>query len=180
MSTPVLIDGDTAELLDPDAIREDCAATVREASRRGVAVAHEAVDIAIEQGRALLVARRTFPSDREYGAWFAAQSFGFSLNWGRTLKAAAENEAEFRAAVVSQLTTGTKPNIDKAVRSLSAPASGDGDDAPASPSPSPALPKKELHGIRRNVELAAKKGETEYRLSIALLLRLLDALEAHP
>lgn len=73
-------------------------------------------DLYLAIGRDLADARMQFTADQEYGRWFAAQDFGFSLRWGHTLRLGAENEPAVRAAVGSQLLTGNQPNFEKAVK----------------------------------------------------------------
>jgi len=69
-------------------------------------------------GHDLLEARARFPSDREFGAWVEVQGFPFTRQWRSLLMRAAEHEPEVRAALESQLSSGEKPNIEKAVRAV--------------------------------------------------------------
>ncbi len=77
--------------------------------------AAEAIEHHLAVGRCLQEARELLLSDQAYGQWFRAQGFGFSQQWGWTLRTAAENESEVRAAVTSQLVTGRQPNLEAAV-----------------------------------------------------------------
>lgn len=159
--------------IDPrEAVLEDAARGVRAELDKLADTAHSVVESSIAIGRHLAAARALFPADREYGHWFEDQAFGFSVGWGRTLMLAAENEAEFRDAVVSQLTTGKskKPNVQKAVRAAL------GKPEPEKKPDPLAQARKEWHGIRRNVELAVMKQENEYRISCSVLLAIFDAL----
>lgn len=69
-------------------------------------------------GRDLMDARQQFSGDREFGAWLVFQGFPFTSEWGRVLRLAAENEPEVRALLASQLASGRKPNIEKAVKAV--------------------------------------------------------------
>lgn len=60
-----------------------------------------------ETGRLLSAARSRFPSDPKYGAWFAAQGFEFSSEWGRRLMRASDREPEVRELLASAL--GSRP-----------------------------------------------------------------------
>jgi hypothetical protein len=48
-------------------------------------------------GHLLRTARERFPSDKEYGRWFAAQGFPFTTQWAGRLITLAEREPEVRA-----------------------------------------------------------------------------------
>jgi hypothetical protein len=52
-------------------------------------------------GRLLLKARERFTDNQSYGRWFAAQGFGFGLEWGRRLRTLADREPEVRALAPS-------------------------------------------------------------------------------
>jgi ParB family chromosome partitioning protein len=60
-------------------------------------------------GRLLLEAKRLLPSKPQYGRWFEAQRFGFSTEWGRRFRLAAEREAEVRAAIATAVANETDP-----------------------------------------------------------------------
>jgi hypothetical protein len=73
-------------------------------------------------GRLLAQARHALPGDQAFGEWFRAQEFGFTQRWGNTLRRAAEHEPAIREVVVgSQLPTGARPNIEKALREVCPP-----------------------------------------------------------
>lgn len=98
------------------------AATVHEqhrrataAGRRAIAAHAETLDAQLATGHALLKARSLLPSDRAFGAWFAAQRFPFVLQWGWVLREAARDEGAVRAVVATQLATGRLPNVSAAV-----------------------------------------------------------------
>jgi len=69
-------------------------------------------------GHCLVEARAQFPSDPEYGQWLREQNFPFTTRWGHTLRLAAENEPAVRELLGSQLPSGPKPNIQKAVKAV--------------------------------------------------------------
>jgi hypothetical protein len=73
-------------------------------------------------GHDLAEARAQFPSDPEYGQWLREQGFPFSTEWGRTLRLAAENEPAVRGLLATQVASGSKPNIKKAVKTVLQPA----------------------------------------------------------
>lgn len=102
------------------------------ASIRGHWAATEEDRFAI--GRDLLEARDRFAGDREFGQWLQEQSFPFNRHWALTLRLAAENEREVRAVVASQLASGKRPNIEKAVRAVLHPEPAI--DYPDEPAPS--------------------------------------------
>lgn len=87
---------------------------VRHHHAQARAASERAVEHHLAIGRCLREARELLPSDQAYGQWFRAQGFGFSQQWGWTLRTAAENEAEVRATVTSQLVTG-RFNLEAAV-----------------------------------------------------------------
>lgn len=158
MSDLTVIDGSTGEVLTgaevlPDL--DDLASTVRREYRRSREALGEAVDAYFAVGHALLEARRQLPSDQEFGAWFNAQEFGFSRQWAHTLRTAADNEPQVRAAVASQLATGKGPSIEKAVKAVTAAPSDRSDSDSAKPARRSSLPEaasKAGWELRRAVE----------------------------
>lgn len=78
----------------------------------------EAVEGYLETGHALLEARESLPGDTEFGRWFSQQNFGFSRVWAWKLREAARHEERVRAALVSQLTGGHEPSLEKALRAV--------------------------------------------------------------
>ncbi len=116
----------TVEVLDPHLDR--LAHEVRTQYERSRTAMADSIDAYFAVGRALLKARQALPSDQAFGEWFRAQEFGFTRQWGSTLRLAAESEVDVRAAVASQLATGNTPNIDKAVKQVRA-ALGSGRDS---------------------------------------------------
>jgi len=78
------------------------------------AASEQAIEHYLAVGRCLAQARGILRSDQAYGEWFRGQGFGFSQQWGWTLRTAAEYESEVRAAVTSQLVTG-RCNLEAAV-----------------------------------------------------------------
>ena len=68
-------------------------------------------------GRLLAEARSRFPADQDYGQWFAAQRFEFSVGWGRRLVIAATREPEVRELLVSALTSNP-PGVDAVLSQL--------------------------------------------------------------
>jgi hypothetical protein len=81
----------------------------------------DAYEAQLATGRALAWARHQMKSDQDFGAWFRAQDFGFSTEWGRQLRRASEHEPEVRAAVATQVATGARPNLKKALKAASRP-----------------------------------------------------------
>lgn len=105
---------------------------VRSEYQRSRDAMSESVEAYFACGRALLAAREALPSNEAFGEWFRSQEFGFSRQWGNTLKLAAEHETEVRVLSASQLADGRTVNIEKAVKQVRA-ALGSGRDAkPAS------------------------------------------------
>lgn len=93
---------------------------VRSEYQRSRDAMSESVEAYFACGRALLAAREALPSDQAFGEWFRSQDFGFSQQWGHTLRTAAEQEPAVRAAVTTQVVTGGSPNIKKAVKQVRA------------------------------------------------------------
>jgi N6-adenosine-specific RNA methylase IME4 len=130
-----LVNAETGEVLTPEVVGEDdylenLAGVIRAQHRRSREALGEAVDAYFAIGEALLQARKSLPSDNEFGAWFRAQEFGFNRQWAHVLRTAAEHEAEVRLAVSSQLATGKDPNIEKAVKQARAAFGGGRDERP--------------------------------------------------
>ena len=99
-------------LLDPGMRTLD---EIAESIRSHYATGFEA-NLAI--GRDLAEARTQFPSDPEFGQWFAGQGFDFAPRWARVLRAAAEHEDQVRVEVTRQLTAGKKANIETALTAV--------------------------------------------------------------
>ncbi len=158
MSDLTVIDGSTGEVLTgaevlPDL--DDLASAVRREYRRSREALGEAVDAYFAVGHALLEARRQLPSNDAFGAWFNAQEFGFSRVWAHTLRTAAEHEPQVRVAIVSQLTNGRAPNIEKAVKQATAAPGDRTDPEPAKSARRSSLPdaaNKAGWELRRAVE----------------------------
>lgn len=66
-------------------------------------------------GGLLLEARTQLPADQEYGNWFQAQDFGFSLQWAGRLRKLAQNEAAVRQLVETAVSTDDEPPGVKAI-----------------------------------------------------------------
>lgn len=98
----------------------EIADSIWESYERGKQGHMQAVESYFAIGRDLLEARRRFPSDNDFGEWFAGQSFPFNRQWAWTLRAAAEREGEVREVVATQVVTG-QPNIKKAVQQVRRP-----------------------------------------------------------
>lgn len=123
------------EVLDqstPEDALERYAATIRDAQRAGRDAIGEVIDSYFTIGDALLGARQVLASNEAFGAWFNAQEFGFTRQWGHVLRSAAENDVAVRRALSSQLADGNGPNLEKAVKEVMAPAR-----VPRTPKPAP-------------------------------------------
>lgn len=94
----------------------DIADSIWEHYERGKQGYLTALDSYLAIGRDLGEARARFPSNNDYGEWFAGQSFPFSLRWAWTLREAADNESAVRLAFGSQLLDGGSANIEVALR----------------------------------------------------------------
>lgn len=99
----------------------EIADSIWESVEQGKQSAMQALDANLAIGRDLMDARTRFPSDNDFGEWFAGQSFPFSRQWAWTLRSASENESAVRQRVASQLATGAAANIEKAVRDVRRP-----------------------------------------------------------
>ena len=97
---------------------------VRLEYRRSREAVSEAVDAYFAIGQSLLEARQVLPSDPEFGRWFIKQDFGFTQQWARVLRTAAEYETSVRALLQSQLCSNRAPNIEKAVKQATAALGG--------------------------------------------------------
>ena len=97
---------------------DDLAETIHRAYATAGRRSMEASEQYLIVGRALVEARVRFPSDRLFGEWFGSQAFGFSQQRAWTLRTAAEQEAEVRDLLTSQLVSGRTPNIETAVEVL--------------------------------------------------------------
>ena len=106
--------------------------TIRAEQARGRAGLEQAVESYFAIGHCLLAARGELASDNAFGAWMAAQDFGFSQQWAHMLRSAAEHEAAVRPVVTSQLVTG-RPNIEKAVKRVLAINGGTRSVRPSAP-----------------------------------------------
>lgn len=85
---------------------------------KGRAAYDGALDCYLSIGHQLKKARALLESDQAFGTWFKAQQFGFSQQWGHTLRQAAEYEPAIRDEVTTQVVTGGQPNIKKAVQAV--------------------------------------------------------------
>lgn len=83
----------------------------------------DAVEHYFQCGAALLEARKLLPSDQAFGAWRAAQDFGFSRQWAHILQRGAEYEGAVRKVVTTQVVTGNV-NFKKAVTQAAAALGG--------------------------------------------------------
>jgi hypothetical protein len=113
------------EVLDqstPEDALEGYAATIRDAKRSGRDALGEVIESYFTIGHALIGARQEFGDEQSFNAWFTAQEFGLSRSWAYVLKNAAENDEAARRALSKQLADGTGPNIEKAVKEVTAPA----------------------------------------------------------
>lgn len=99
----------------------EIADSIWESIEQGKQSAMQALDAQLAIGRDLVDARTRFPSDNDFGDWFAGQNFPFGRSWAWTLRAAAENEKAVRQAVVTQVTTGAQPNLKKALAEVRRP-----------------------------------------------------------
>lgn len=99
----------------------EIADSIWESVEQGKAGAMQALDAQLAIGRDLMDARTRFPSDNDFGAWMAGQSFPFSQQWAWTLRTAAEHEPQVRELVTTQVVTGAQPNIKKAVAEVRRP-----------------------------------------------------------
>jgi len=83
------------------------AAEVRSAWLEHTEVEDQMHEIRFRIGRLLIQARAMLPSHRAFGSWLDEQGFGFTTEWSRTLRKAAEHEADVRAALQTQVANGT-------------------------------------------------------------------------
>lgn len=119
---------------DNEAYLAVLAARIREHYEQEQDCIDDLTDARLAIGRDLIEARALFATDNGFGAWFRAQKFPFSRQWGHTLRVGAEYETEVRAAVSTQVATGKKTvNFKAAVKTATAPlaieAAADGDTA---------------------------------------------------
>lgn len=120
-----LVDAETGELLPEmteDEYLEGLASRIRSEHKRSTEAIGDLLDVRLAIGQCLLEARQTLASDAAFGQWFAAQEFGFTQQWARTLRAAAEVEPALRAAVQTQVCTGEGFNFKKVVLQLTTPS----------------------------------------------------------
>ncbi len=129
MSVPAVID--TTEVVDTSDYLDALSSRVRSEYRRSREAMGEAVDAYFAIGQCLMEARQALVSDQAFGAWFAAQEFGFTRQWGHILRQAAEYEGSVRELVSTQVATGGAPNIKKAVKQAVAAFGGGRAERPA-------------------------------------------------
>lgn len=111
----------TTELAITERNLHEIADSIWESVERGKQSAMQALDAHLAIGRDLLDARNRFPSDNDFGEWFAGQTFPFGRTWAWTLRQAAENEKAVRQLVFTQVNTGDGPNLKKAVAEVRRP-----------------------------------------------------------
>ena len=88
---------------DPNEIAHDIR-VVWQATRDHFVGQHEGY---IATGHLINEAREVMPADRDYGAWFEAQGFGFTTEWARKLALIAKHQDKYREAVATAVATGT-------------------------------------------------------------------------
>lgn len=122
-----VVDTETGEIvpdLSEDEYLEALSSRVRDEYRNLRLARNDAVEAFFAIGQCLNEARSALPSNEAYGAWFHAQQFGFTTQWGLTLRTGALNEALVRPALESQLSNGaTSVNFEKAVKEATASSS---------------------------------------------------------
>jgi len=145
----------------------EIADSIWESIEQGKQGAALALDAQLAIGRDLLDARTRFPSDNDFGEWFAGQSFPFGRSWAWTLRAAAENEKAVRQVVVTQVTTGGQPNIKKAVAEARRPRLA------SIPEPSKETPIEystpvwiDLAGLMESIERTLERDATELAATV--------------
>lgn len=121
-----LVNADTGEVVSEDEYLEALASRVRSEYRRSREAMGEAVDAYFAIGQCLLEAREQLRADKAFGDWLRAQEFPFNKRWALVLRTAAQYEEEVR----SQLRTSDSPNIDKAVKQVTAAMGSGRDDRP--------------------------------------------------
>lgn len=94
---------------------DEIADVIRAEQAKGRAGLEQALDSHFAIGHCLLAARRELPSNQAFGAWMAAEAFGFTRQWANRLCQAAEHEPAVRTTLESQLSNG-RPNLEKAVK----------------------------------------------------------------
>lgn len=99
---------------------DDIARGIKADQARGRAAFTDALEANLSIGHQLRAAKKLLPDKQEFGRWFRAQHFGFTTQWARTLRTAAENEPEVRAEIESQLSHGSA-NLEKAVKQVVPP-----------------------------------------------------------
>lgn len=94
----------------------DIADSIWDHYERGKQGALAAMEVNFAIGRDLLEARERFPSDREFGEWFAFQHFPWrDRTWPWLLRKAAEREPAVRNLLLSQVNSGEPLNFHHAV-----------------------------------------------------------------
>ena len=111
----------TTELATTERNLHEIADSIWESVEQGKQSAMQALDAHLAIGRDLLDARTRFPSDNDFGEWFAGQTFPFGRTWAWTHRQAAENEKAVRQLVFTQVNTGDGPNLKKAVAEIRRP-----------------------------------------------------------
>lgn len=117
-------DAGMSDLVPEEDYLEALATRVRAEYRRSKEAMGEAVDAYFAIGQCLAEASAALPSKQAFGAWFADQQFGFTRPWAYVLRLAAENEPAVRTAIASQLAIGKTPNLEKALKQVTAGAGG--------------------------------------------------------
>jgi N6-adenosine-specific RNA methylase IME4 len=126
-----------AELVDGEGHLEYLADRIRFEHQRCREAVEDAVEAYFAIGHSLQRARALMPSKPAFGAWFKAQQFGFSQQWGRTLRFAANHEQLVRQSLQSQLCNGRAPNLDKIVKQVRASLVGTDEPAGELPAATP-------------------------------------------
>lgn len=116
--------------LDADEYLDALADRIRVEYRRGKAAAVDIIDASFAIGRCLLEAREALPSNQAFGQWTRAEKFEFTRQWAHKLQQAAKYEAAVRDALSSQLDNGQAPNLDKAIKQVTAALGGGRDGQP--------------------------------------------------
>lgn len=105
------------ELVSEDDYLEQLASRVRVESKNLKLSMTDSVESMFIIGQCLNEARAALNSNEAYGAWFSAQNFAFTTQWGLVLRQGALNEPLVRPALASQLANGNKAvNFEKAVK----------------------------------------------------------------
>lgn len=145
---------ETGEVLTEDEYLEVLASRIRSEYRRSREAMGEAVDAYFAIGQCLVEARDAIASDPAFGQWFKAQEFGFTSQWARVLRSAAENEGALRPVLQSQLASSGRVNIEKAVQQVRSELNGSTDSSPTERrrSPLPDAAAKAGWELRKAIE----------------------------